>query len=61
MADDKTKTGKQDDIRVDKNDPTEVEYIHRMFPEKQHSQILDAIEVAGPMREAIIRYLQGKA
>jgi hypothetical protein len=61
MADDKTKQGKQDDRNVDVNDPNEVEYLHRQFPDKVHSQIVDAIKVAGPAREKIIRYLQGKA
>lgn len=61
MADDKTKQGKQDDSMVDVNDPNEVEYLHSQFPDKFHSQIIDAIKVAGPRRENIIRYLQGKA
>ena len=61
MADDKSKQGYQDDIMVDINDPSEVEYLHSKFPDKFHSQIIDAIKVAGPTREKIIRYLQGKA
>lgn len=61
MSDDKQKQNKQDAIRVDSNDPSEVEYLHRQFPNKQHSQIVDAINVAGPFRDKIIRYLEGKA
>lgn len=60
MSDNKSKKGSQDDRLVDINDPGEVEYLHRQFPEKQHSQIVDAIKVAGPEREKIIQYLQGK-
>ncbi len=58
MADDKQNLGKQDDIRVDANDPSEVEYLHRQFPGKTHEQIKEAISKAGPMRAAIIEYLQ---
>ena len=36
MADEKSKKGRQDDIRVDANDPSEVEYVHRQFPNKTH-------------------------
>ncbi|MGN6417353.1 MAG: DUF3606 domain-containing protein [Pseudobacter sp.] len=58
MADNKQNTGKADDVRVDKNDPSEVEYLHQQFPDKTHEQIKQAIEAAGPMRAAIIEYLQ---
>lgn len=61
MSDDKTKKSKADDIRVDINDPNEVEYLHRQFPKKEHSEIVDAIKAAGPYREKIIRYLEGKS
>lgn len=60
MPDNKTNTGKQDDIRVDSNDASEVEYLHRQFPSKTHEEIKEAIRKAGPMRADIIRYLQGK-
>ena len=59
MADDKTKTGKQDDIRVDSNDPAEVEYLHRQFPAKTHEEIREAIKKAGPLRADIMKYLKG--
>ncbi len=61
MADNKTKQGSQDDIKVDINDKNEVEYLHRQYPDKQHSQIVDAIKVAGPDREKIVRYLEGRS
>ena len=57
MSDNKKNTGKQDDIRVDSNDPAEVEYLHQQFPNKTHEQIREAIRKAGPMRSAIIQYL----
>jgi hypothetical protein len=60
MADDKMNVGKQDDIRVDANDPSEVEYLHQQFPNKTHQEIKDAIESAGPIRADIIAYLQKK-
>lgn len=60
MADDKKNVGKQDDIRVDSRDPSEVEYLHKQFPNKTHQEIRDAVEKAGPMRADIIAYLQKK-
>jgi hypothetical protein len=53
MADDKRNTGNQDDIRVDINDPSEVEYVHRQFPQKTHEEVVDAIRKYGPMRKDI--------
>ena len=58
MADDKSKKGRQDDIRVDANDPSEVEYVHRQFPNKTHRQIIEAIRKAGPMRRDVMEYLR---
>jgi hypothetical protein len=58
MSDDKKNTGKQDDIRVDINDPSEVEYVHRQFPHKTHEEVKEAIRKYGPMRkdiEAVLR------
>ena len=43
MSDDKNKRGKQDNIRVDSNDPSEVEYLHRQFPHMTHEEIVAAI------------------
>ncbi len=60
MSDNKQKTGKQDDIRVDVNDPSEVEYLHQQFPDRTHEEIKKAIQAAGPMRADIIAFLNGK-
>jgi hypothetical protein len=59
MADDKRNTGNQDDIRVDINDPSEVEYVHRQFPQKTHEEVVDAIRKYGPMRKDIEEALGG--
>jgi len=58
MSDDKKNIGKQDDIRVDLNDASEVEFLHQQFPEKSHEEIKDAIKTAGPLRVNIVAWLQ---
>jgi len=58
MADDKKNTGQQDRILIDANDPSEVEYVHRQFPQLRHEQVLEAIMKVGPDREAVIQYLK---
>ena len=60
MSDNKANKGKSDDDRVDKNDPSEVEYLHRKFPNKTHDQVKEAIEKKGPFRKDIEAYLKGK-
>lgn len=60
MADSKSKTGKQDRIRVDSNDPSEVEYVHKQFPKLSHQAIYGAIRAAGPYRDDIMKYLRAK-
>jgi hypothetical protein len=57
MSDDKKNTGNQDDIRVDINDPSEVEYVHRQFPQKTHEEVVDAIRKYGPIRADIEKAL----
>jgi hypothetical protein len=57
MSDNKTKIGKQDDIRVDLSDPSEVEYLHSKFPDKTHEEIKQAIKEKGPFRKDIEEYL----
>jgi hypothetical protein len=57
--DNKTNVGKQDDIRVDLNDASEVEYLHRQYPSKTHEQIKEAIKKAGPLRADIVKHLSG--
>ncbi|MCK7554016.1 DUF3606 domain-containing protein [Chitinophaga sedimenti] len=58
MSDNKENTGKQDDIRVDLNDPSEVEYLHQQYPRKSHEEIKLAIQEAGPIRADIIAHLE---
>jgi hypothetical protein len=60
MSDNKKNVGKQDDIRVDSNDQSEVEYLHRQFPNKSHEEIKEAIKAAGPLRADIVAYLERK-
>ena len=59
MSDNKSNLGQQDRIRVDANDPAEVEYLHQQFPNKTHQEIKDAIAAKGPLRADIERYLAG--
>jgi hypothetical protein len=58
MADDKGNMGQQDKIRIDANDPSELEYVHREFPHLRHEQVLEAIQKVGTDREAVIQYLK---
>lgn len=60
MGDNKQKIGKQDDDRVDINDPAEVEYLHQKFPDKTHDEVKTAIQSAGPLRKDIEAYLNKK-
>ncbi len=60
MADNKNITTKQDRIRVDVNDSSEVEYIHKKFPRLSHAEIVKAIRKAGPFRKAILTSLRAK-
>jgi hypothetical protein len=57
MADNKNKQGWQDDIQIDKNDPSEVERLHKKFPKKSHQEIKDAIAKKGPYRKDVEAYL----
>lgn len=59
MSDSKQNVGQQDRIRIDANDPSEVEYVHRQYPHLSHQQVLEAILSKGPMREDVIKYLDG--
>jgi Protein of unknown function (DUF3606) len=58
MSDNKTNAGQQDRIRVDAKDPSEVEYLHRQYPNKTHREIKDAIAAKGPLRKDIEAYLK---
>ena len=44
MSDNKNIVSQQDGIRIDINDPSEVEYVHSQFPELEHQQVVDVIE-----------------
>lgn len=56
--DNKKSNGLQDAIRVDKNDPSEVEYLHSQHPSYTHEQIKEAIEKYGPVRADIEAHLK---
>ncbi|MBW8683492.1 DUF3606 domain-containing protein [Chitinophaga rhizophila] len=58
MSDSKQNVGQQDRVRVDANDPSEVEFVHRQFPELSHGQVLAAIKENGPLREDIYKKLE---
>ena len=60
MSDNKSVNTQQDRIRVDKNDASEVEYVHQQFPELEHEQVVAGIEAAGPFRKDIMEYLKKK-
>lgn len=60
MSDDKMNRGRQDAVRVDINDKSEVEYLHQQFPNKSHEEVVDAIRRYGPMREDIEKELRGR-
>ncbi len=57
MPDNREYIGKQDKLRVDSKDASEVEYLHRQYPWFNHDKIKKAIKTAGPMRKNIERYL----
>jgi hypothetical protein len=60
MSDNKNYRGSRDDVRVDLNDPSEVEYVHKKFPNKTHEEIKEAIKKYGPMRRNIEEHLRGR-
>ena len=60
MSDNKNVTDKRDSIQIDLFDPSEVEYVHRQFPNLMHAQIVDAIREKGPYRENVMKYLESR-
>jgi hypothetical protein len=60
MADDKSKRGQQDRSRVSGSEKYEVEDLHKKYPQFSHEEIKTAIEKAGPSREEVEKYLNGK-
>ena len=61
MEDNKAKTDGRDNSKVDKNDPFEVEFLHREWKQFSHSQIKEGIEKYGPERDKIEDYLNSKS
>jgi hypothetical protein len=57
MSDSKQNVGQQDRLRVDVNDPSEVEFVHQEYPKLSHAQVLEAICEKGPMRKDVYQYL----
>ena len=60
MADNKNATDGRDRTKIDVNDASEVEFVHEQFPQFSHQQIVEAIKLKGPSREAVIDYLKTK-
>jgi len=56
--DKKDRQDSRDRIKVDSNDPSEVEYLHRQHKQYSHEQIVDAIKKHGPYRQDIEKYLK---
>lgn len=44
MADNKAKSNGRDDAKVDVNDSSEVEYLHKKFSKNTHEEIKSAIK-----------------
>jgi len=60
MSDNKNVRDGRDSSKIDSNDPSEIEYVHKQFPNLSHQQILEAIKEKGPSREAVMNYLKTK-
>jgi hypothetical protein len=60
MSDNKQNAGKQDDIRVDRNNATEVDQLHQQYPTLTPEEVKEAIKVKGPLREDILKFLDSK-
>lgn len=58
--DNKNFTGWQDRIKIDLNDPSEVEYFHSKHSHFSHQEIKDAIKEFGPYRQRVHDYLNEK-
>lgn len=60
MSDDKSKTGFQDSLRIDKNDPSEVKFVANLF-KVSSNEVLLAIQKAGTdYRKDIYLLLENK-
>ncbi len=60
MADNKSKRDGRDRAKVDRRDPSEVEYLHSRYPKLSHQQISGAVRAAGPVRAKIVQYIKLK-
>jgi hypothetical protein len=56
MSDDKSKTGKQDDIRINVNQVHEVTYWTKTF-EVTEAKLREAVAAVGPMVKDVRKYL----
>jgi len=52
-----TNTTDAERMKIDKNNPEEVSFMHRQFPLMYQEQIVEAIEEAGPYKDDIMAYL----
>ncbi len=57
---DNKKAVKLDRIKIDKNDPSEVEFVHQQFPNLSHRQVVNSIMAYGPSREKVYNNLRTK-
>ena len=57
MSDNKQNNDGRDSAKIDRNDASEVEYVHQQFPNLTHQQVVDAVNEKGPSREAVMNYL----
>ena len=46
-----------DKHRINVDDPTEVDWVHSMFPEMETIEVVEAIQQAGPTRGKVLEYL----
>ncbi len=58
MSDNKNMRDGRDDVKVDSKDPSEVEFVHKQFPNLTHQQVMDAIKQYGPYRKDIYAALE---
>ena len=57
VMDDKSKTGRADDSRIDVNEAYEVQYWSKKFNVSEH-RLKEAVQSVGPMAEDVKRYLR---
>ena len=57
MSDNKKHTGRADRVRVDPDDPGEVQYLRRKYPMLTRLAVKKAIIVHGPYRKRVVAVL----